>query len=57
MSVYVVMFLGVTPIGYLQAGPLAHIVGARVALFLGATALLTMLFAMTRRSPRLLRIV
>jgi predicted MFS family arabinose efflux permease len=53
MSVYVVMFLGVTPLGYLQAGALARVIGARAALAGGAGLLLLILLFVTWRFPRL----
>ncbi len=53
MSVYVVMFVGVTPIGSLQAGTVAGILGARFALVAGATLLLSLLVAFLWRSARL----
>ncbi|HUE96994.1 MAG TPA: MFS transporter [Longimicrobiaceae bacterium] len=53
MSVYVVMFLGVTPFGYLLAGSLAGIFGARATLAAGAGILFTILLTQFWRSPRL----
>jgi MFS family permease len=43
MSVYIVMFLGVTPVGYLQAGALARAFGATPALVGASAVLLTIL--------------
>lgn len=53
MSVYVVMFVGMTPIGSLQAGTVARIFGARAALVIGTTIFLSMLVAFIWRSTRL----
>jgi MFS family permease len=53
MSVYVVMFLGVTPLGSLQAGALAGLVGARLALAAGAALMLIILSGSLWRSARL----
>lgn len=50
MSVYVVMFLGVTPVGYLQAGSIAGVLGARVALAMGAAVMLLVLVSSAWRS-------
>jgi MFS family permease len=50
MAVYVVMFLGMTPVGYLQAGAIARILGARVALAAGATILLLLMLGTIWRS-------
>jgi MFS family permease len=57
MSVYVVMFLGVTPLGYLIAGALARLVGARITLASGAALMLVLLLAFMWRSPRLREMV
>ncbi|MQA88983.1 MAG: MFS transporter [Gemmatimonas sp.] len=43
MAVYVVMFLGMTPVGYLQAGAIARLFGARAALAAGSSLLLLLL--------------
>lgn len=56
MSVYVVMFVGVTPIGSLQAGTVAGILGARFALVAGAAILLALLVLFLWRSPRVLTV-
>jgi len=53
MSVYVVMFLGVTPLGYLIAGGLAGAMGARATLASGAALMLVVLITFLWRSPRL----
>lgn len=53
MSVYVVMFLGVTPIGYLQAGALARMMGATTALVGGSAVLLLILVTLLWRIPTL----
>jgi MFS family permease len=53
MSVYVVMFVGMTPIGSLQAGTVARLFGARVAVVSGATLLLVLLLTVLWRLPRL----
>jgi MFS family permease len=53
MAVYVVMFLGLTPVGSLQAGAFAGLFGARIALAAGALLLLVILVAFLWRSPRL----
>jgi MFS family permease len=53
MSVYVVMFLGLTPVGSLLAGTLAGFFGARATLAAGAATLLIVLVAGLWRSPRL----
>ena len=57
MSVYVVMFLGVTPVGYLLAGIFARMIGARATLAIGAATLLLLLVTLFRRSPRLREVV
>lgn len=51
MSVYVVMFLGVTPVGYLLAGGLARTIGARATLVAGAFTLLLVMMGTLWRSP------
>jgi hypothetical protein len=56
MSVYVFMFLGMTPIGALQAGALSRAVGAPAALAAGAAALFLILVAVTLRVPELPRV-
>ena len=43
MSVYVFMFIGMTPLGSLQAGAVARVLGAPVALAIGSAALLAVL--------------
>ncbi len=53
MSVYVFMFLGMTPIGALQAGALARLVGAPGALLGGAAAFLAILLVVAWRIPEL----
>jgi len=53
MSVYVTMFLGVTPIGYLLAGWLAGLIGARITVAAGASILLILLATVHWRSPLL----
>jgi MFS family permease len=53
MSVYVVMFLGMTPVGYLQAGALARSIGAPLALAAGAAVMLVVLAAFLWRSERM----
>lgn len=53
MGVYVFMFLGMTPLGSLQAGALARWLGAPAALALGALALLLVLLVAWWRVPEL----
>ncbi len=53
MSVYVFMFLGMGPVGSLQAGTLAHWLGAPAALAIGAAALLATVLAVWMRVPEL----
>jgi MFS family permease len=53
MAVYVFMFLGMTPIGSLQAGAMARLVGAPGALLVGAAAFLGILLAVAWRIPEL----
>lgn len=53
MGVYVFMFLGMTPLGSLQAGALARWLGAPAALALGALALLLVLLIAWWRVPEL----
>jgi MFS family permease len=53
MSVYVFMFLGMAPLGSLQAGALARWLGAPIALALGASALLVVIAVMWWRVPEL----
>lgn len=53
MSVYVFMFLGMTPLGALQAGAMAKWVGAPIALALGAAALLLVVGAVGFMVPEL----
>jgi predicted MFS family arabinose efflux permease len=52
MSVYVFMFQGLTPLGYLQAGMLADVVGAPLALATGAIVLLTVMSVFMWNSSR-----
>jgi MFS family permease len=56
MSVYVFMFLGMTPIGALQAGALSRAIGAPAALAAGAVALFLIVIAVTLRIPELRRV-
>jgi MFS family permease len=53
MAVYVFMFLGMTPLGYLQAGAVARWMGAPFALAAGASLLLLGLLGFAWRSRRL----
>ncbi|HEV2131454.1 MAG TPA: MFS transporter [Longimicrobiaceae bacterium] len=53
MGVYVFMFLGMTPIGSLQAGTLARWLGAPIALAMGATVLLGIILLVWSRVPEL----
>ncbi|CAN5658137.1 MAG: MFS transporter [Gemmatimonadetes bacterium] len=53
MGVYVFMFLGMTPIGSLQAGTLARWLGAPTALAMGATVLLGIILLVWSRVPEL----
>ena len=53
MSVYVFMFLGMTPLGSLQAGALARALGAPAALALGCAAFLVVVLAVAWRIPEL----
>jgi MFS family permease len=53
MSVYVFMFLGMAPLGSLQAGALARWLGAPVALALGSSALLVVTLLVWWRVPEL----
>jgi MFS family permease len=53
MAVYVFMFLGMAPLGSLQAGAIARWLGAPVALSLGAVALLLVVFTVWRLTPSL----
>lgn len=55
MSVYVFMFLGMAPLGSLQAGWLARVAGAPQALALGAAAMLAVLGYVTWRVPEVRR--
>lgn len=57
MSVYVVMFLGVTPVGYLLAGLLARTFGAPATLVAGSAVLFFLLVTLFGRSPRLREVV
>jgi MFS family permease len=56
MSVYVFMFLGMTPIGSLQAGALARAIGAPGALIVGASVLLLIVAVVALRIPELRRV-
>ncbi|HET6763304.1 MAG TPA: MFS transporter [Longimicrobiaceae bacterium] len=56
MSVYVFMFLGVAPLGSLQAGALARWMGAPDALAVGATAFLALVLYVSIRVPELRRV-
>lgn len=53
MSVYVFMFLGMTPLGALQAGAMARWLGAPAALALGAVALLAVVGTVAVMVPEL----
>lgn len=53
MAVYVFMFLGMAPLGSLQAGALAHWLGAPTALALGAAAMLVTAVVVWLRVPEL----
>jgi MFS family permease len=53
MSVYVFMFIGMTPLGALQAGALARWFGAPAALTIGACALLLILAWIVTHVPEL----
>ncbi|HEU0015366.1 MAG TPA: MFS transporter [Longimicrobium sp.] len=55
MSVYVFMFIGMAPLGSLQAGALARWFGAPTAVAIGATAMLAVLAYITLRIPELRR--
>jgi MFS family permease len=55
MSVYVFMFLGMTPLGSLQAGAVARVLGAPAALVLGAAALLLVVAYVAVRVPEVAR--
>lgn len=56
MSVYVFMFLGMTPIGALQAGALSRVVGAPYAVAIGAAVLFAVMVAVAVRVPELRRV-
>lgn len=56
MSVYVFMFLGMAPLGSLQAGALAGVVGAPVAVALGAGALLVVVVCVGVLVPEVRRV-
>jgi MFS family permease len=56
MSVYVFMFLGMTPVGALQAGFLARLLGAPLALALSASVLLVIVGVTAWRVPELRRL-
>ena len=56
MAVYVFMFLGMTPIGSLQAGVLARWWGAPGALLVGAAVLFVILVTVWTRIPELRRL-
>lgn len=53
MSVYVFMFLGMTPLGALQAGAMARWLGAPLALAIGTVALLLVIGVVAARVPEL----
>lgn len=53
MAVYVFMFLGMAPLGSLQAGAIAHWLGAPVALAVGAVVLLAVIWTVWRLTPSL----
>lgn len=53
MSVYVFMFLGMMPLGSLQAGAVASFFGAPIALALGAVALFVVMLTVWARTPSL----
>src|SRR5690606_15277343 len=53
MAVYVVLFLGVTPLGYLLAGSLAGLIGARLTLAFGSAIFASGLITSAVRSPAL----
>lgn len=53
MSVYVFMFLGMAPVGALQAGTVANWFGAATALLVGAAVLLAIIVAAWIRVPQL----
>jgi MFS family permease len=53
MSVYVFMFLGMAPLGSLQAGALARWLGAPLALALSAAALIVVITAVWMKVPEL----
>lgn len=55
MSVYVFMFIGMAPLGALQAGALARLYGAPAALAVGATALVGIIVYVAIRVPELRR--
>lgn len=57
MGVYVFMFLGMTPIGSLQAGTLAGRLGAPAALAMGALLLLALLLIAFWKVPQLREVV
>lgn len=53
MGVYVFMFLGMTPVGSLQAGAVAHSLGAPAALAIGAAVLLGLVITAWIRVPEM----
>jgi MFS family permease len=55
MSVYVFMFLGMTPLGSLQAGAVARFLGAPAGLVLGSAALLGVVAFIALRIPEVAR--
>lgn len=57
MGVYVFMFLGMTPVGSLQAGALARWLGAPAALAMGALLLLALVLVAFWRVPQLREVV
>ena len=56
MSVYVFMFLGMTPVGALQAGALARAVGAPAAVAVGASVLLLIVLIAAARIPEIWKV-
>ncbi|MDQ3556404.1 MAG: MFS transporter, partial [Gemmatimonadota bacterium] len=53
MSVYVFMFLGMAPLGALQAGTLARWIGSPAALAVGAALLFATIAGVWLRTPEL----
>jgi hypothetical protein len=56
MSVYVFMFMGMIPIGALQAGALSRAVGAPYAVAIGAAVLFAIAVTVAVRVPELRRV-